>query len=52
LQKYFFIALGGALGSMARYLVGTSISDRLGIRFPYATLIINLSACMIIGLSL
>lgn len=52
MQKYFLIALGGALGSVARYLVGTSVSDRLGIRFPYGTLIINLSACMIIGLSL
>jgi CrcB protein len=52
LQKYFFIALGGALGSVARYFVGTTVSDRLGIRFPYGTLIINISACLIIGLSL
>ena len=51
MQKYFFIALGGALGSVARYVVGTSVSNRLGIRFPYGTLIINLSACLIIGLS-
>jgi CrcB protein len=52
LQKYFFIALGGALGSVARYVVGTSVSDRLGIKFPYGTFVINLSACLIIGLSL
>jgi CrcB protein len=52
LGKYFFIALGGALGSVARYLVGTSVSNRLGIRFPFGTLIINLTACVIIGLSL
>ena len=52
MQKYFFIALGGALGSVARYVVGTSVSNRLGIRFPYGTLIINISACLIIGLSL
>ena len=52
MQKYFFIALGGALGSVARYFVGTTVSDRLGIRFPYGTLIINISACLIIGLSL
>jgi CrcB protein len=52
LQKYFFIALGGALGSVARYMVGTSVSDRLGIRFPFGTLLINISACLIIGFSL
>lgn len=50
--KYLFIALGGALGSVARYLVGTSVSNRLGIRFPFGTLVINLTACVIIGLSL
>jgi CrcB protein len=52
LQKYLFIALGGALGSIARYLVGTSVSNRMGTRFPFGTLIINISACLIIGLSL
>jgi CrcB protein len=52
LEKYFFIALGGALGSVARYVVGTSVSSRLGIRFPYGTLVINITACLIIGLSL
>jgi CrcB protein len=52
LGKYLFIALGGALGSVARYLVGTSVSNRLGIRFPFGTLVINLTACVIIGLSL
>ena len=52
MQKYFFIALGGALGSVARYAVGSSVSHRLGIRFPYGTLLVNLSACLLIGLSL
>jgi CrcB protein len=52
LQKYLFIALGGALGSIARYVVGVGVSDRLGIRFPYSTLLINISACAIIGFSL
>jgi CrcB protein len=52
LQKYFFIALGGALGSVARYMVNGAVSNRLGVRFPFGTLIINISACLIIGLSL
>ena len=47
--KYFYIALGGSLGSLARYWVGTSIAGRLGIRFPYGTFGVNMSACLIIG---
>jgi fluoride exporter len=52
LQKYLLIALGGALGSIARYWVGVTVTDRLGARFPYGTLVINLTACVIIGFSL
>jgi len=52
LQKYLYIAIGGALGSIARYWVGSSVADRLGIRFPYGTLIVNISACIIIGFSM
>jgi CrcB protein len=49
LQKYLFIALGGALGSVTRFWVGTVVADRMGTKFPYGTFVINLSACLIIG---
>lgn len=52
LQKYLFIALGGALGSIARYGVGAWVANRLGIRFPYGTLVVNISACLIIGFAM
>jgi len=52
LQKYLLIAIGGALGSIARYWVGSTIAGRMGIRFPYGTLIVNITACIIIGFSL
>jgi CrcB protein len=52
LQKYLLIAAGGALGSIARYWVGSAVSGRMGIRFPYGTLLVNVSACIIIGFSL
>lgn len=52
MQKYLLIALGGGLGSIARYWVGSTIGSRVGIRFPYGTLIVNLSACLIIGFTL
>ena len=52
MQKYLLIAAGGALGSIARYWVGSMIGSRMGTRFPYGTFVINLTACIIIGFSL
>lgn len=52
MQKYLLIAIGGALGSIARYWVGSTIAGRIGIKFPYGTLIVNLTACIVIGFSL
>jgi fluoride exporter len=51
LQKYLLIAIGGAVGSLSRYWVGSVVADRMGTRFPYGTLAINISACLIIGFS-
>lgn len=52
MQKYLLIAAGGALGSIARYWVGSMIGSRMGTRFPYGTFVINITACVIIGFSL
>jgi fluoride exporter len=52
LQKYLLISLGGALGSLARYWVGSAVAGRLGAKFPYGTFVINITACIIIGFSL
>jgi CrcB protein len=52
LLKYVLVAAGGAAGSALRYWVGSTISGRMGTRFPYGTLVINLTACVIIGFTL
>jgi CrcB protein len=52
LQKYLWIAIGGALGALARYWVGATIAGRMGTKFPYGTFVINTTACVIIGFSL
>lgn len=52
MQKYIWIAIGGSLGSIARYWVGSTISNRMGTKFPYGTFVINITACVIIGFSL
>lgn len=52
MQKYFLVALGGALGALLRFWVGVVVTARMGLRFPYGTLIINITACIILGFSL
>jgi len=52
LEKYLLIAVGGSLGSIARYWVGSTISGRLGTKFPYGTFVINVTACVIIGFAI
>lgn len=52
MQKYLLIALGGALGSIARFWIDSEIANRTGIRFPYGTFVVNISACLIIGFSM
>ena len=43
------VAVGGAIGSVTRYLVGGWIAARLGSAFPYGTFAINVTASFIIG---
>jgi CrcB protein len=52
LQKYLLIAIGGALGSVARFWVGSAIGSRMGFKFPYGTLVVNITACLVIGFTL
>jgi CrcB protein len=48
---WLVIAVGGALGSVARHGVNVLIHGRWPLmRFPLATLIVNIAGCMIIGL--
>ena len=52
MQRYLLIGLGGALGSVARFWVGSTVAGRFGTRLPYGTFVINITACLIIGFSL
>ena len=52
MEKYFLIAIGGALGSMARYWMGSTIANRMGAKIPYGTFLINMLACAVIGFSI
>jgi CrcB protein len=49
LQKYLMVGLGGFAGAIARYWVGGFITQRVGLRFPYGTFVINITGCFLIG---
>lgn len=50
IYSVIFVALGGALGSVFRYLLGTwTQSTSKSIDFPYGTLTVNLIGCFMIG---
>jgi CrcB protein len=50
LVTVLFVALGGALGSVLRYLLGTWTQVLTkSIDFPYGTLAVNLLGCFVIG---
>jgi CrcB protein len=49
MNKFLLVALGGAVGSVLRFWLGTYVSNRFGSRFPYGTFVINVTACFLIG---
>ena len=47
---YLYIALGGAIGSVARYAVSGGVARATHEVFPWGTLTANISGCFVIGL--
>lgn len=50
MSTYLWIALGGALGSVARYGCSSLIANLFGQTFPLGTLVINIAGSFVIGL--
>jgi CrcB protein len=48
--RVVLVALGGALGSVARYGVGALAAQVLGPAFPWGTLLVNLTGSFLIAL--
>jgi fluoride exporter len=44
------VAAGGALGAVARYVVSLAFAQRFGAQWPWGTLFINVSGCVLISL--
>ena len=49
-MQWLAVALGGALGSMARYALSTWIFQVSSHKFPYATLTVNVLGSFVMGI--
>ena len=49
LTLYLWVALGGALGTVARYFLSGIVANAFGETFPWGTLIINVTGSFVIG---
>ncbi len=49
MKMILMVALGGAIGSSFRYLVGVAATRLFGIGFPWGTLIVNIVGSFLMG---
>jgi CrcB protein len=47
---FLWISLGAVVGANARYLVAIWAIERLGLGFPYGTLIVNATGSLLVGM--
>ncbi len=50
MKTALMVALGGAVGALARYMVGVGAIRFIGTGFPWGTLIVNVVGSLIMGL--
>ena len=50
MTRTLLLSLGAILGANARYWLGVWAIQRLGAHFPFGTLLVNVSGCLLIGL--
>ena len=49
MQRWLMLLAGGLLGTAGRYVLTGAVQRWLGPKFPYGTLAVNTSACLVIG---
>lgn len=50
LRNVLFVAAGGAVGSILRYLLSTTLHKHYPGFWPYGTFTVNVTGCLLIGL--
>ena len=48
-MNILLIAIGGALGSVCRYLLSSTVLRALGTLFPAGTFVVNVLGCLVFG---
>ncbi len=48
-MNILLIAIGGAVGSVCRYLVSSAVLRALGTLFPAGTFVVNVVGCLVFG---
>ena len=48
-MRWINLIVGGVAGTLARYVLAGFVYEVMGTGFPYGTLVVNLSGCLIIG---
>ena len=49
MNRALLVAVGGMVGSLARYWIAGAVQEVGGSAFPYGTLVVNLAGSLIIG---
>jgi len=49
MEKFLAVAVGGAIGSLARYIVALFVEKISSVNFPIATFFANITGCLAIG---
>lgn len=49
--RYVMLALGGALGAIARYQVTLLVQNRVPVGFPWGTFVVNVTGCLVMGIA-
>jgi len=50
-MEYILVGIGGALGSIARFAIGKTISENSKSTFPFGTFLINFSGAFLLGVA-
>jgi len=50
LKSYMWVGIGSAFGGMARFWVSGVVATAVGQKFPWGTIVINITGSMVIGI--
>jgi CrcB protein len=52
MDRYLLVMAGAAVGGLARYVIYTAITETMLSKFPYGTVIVNITGCFLIGVAM